>query len=296
MISRQNIPARGYIPQKRAVNRTVPAQQGRATGSRRPDDEAPGIQPENTGAGLTMAPGQTVIPEKRVKGNFAGNTIEPRTLITEPREAPVKMGGREIKTSPNLADRRKMPSEREKDREKPAAASRILSPAPENIFTVRNRLDDAQNLAALKNRESVKYNRREYSEKVKSQPAAASDAMAAFTEAPDGVYAGNRSRYSAMAERPGPAETGRQMNIVRQPDAAEIVTGYMPDSLPGRNLERDIARKADGLSQNIRVTIGRVEIQAVQEQERRASRPVSGSRKPAISLDAYLKARNEEKR
>jgi len=92
------------------------------------------------------------------------------------------------------------------------------------------------------------------------------------------------------------AKPGRQGNQSAQQFTVENIVKYAPDRLPGRTAERALPRNESPPSPDIRVTIGRVEIRAVQPPERQAKRLPSAPRKPAVSLDAYLKGRNEEKR
>ena len=95
--------------------------------------------------------------------------------------------------------------------------------------------------------------------------------------------------------REEPAESNRPINSDRQQFTAEN-TKHAPDRPLGRTAERVAFESESVPSTNIRVTIGRVEIRAVQQQERQAARPTSVPRKPAVSLDAYLKRRDEERR
>jgi hypothetical protein len=79
--------------------------------------------------------------------------------------------------------------------------------------------------------------------------------------------------FPRKLETEGPAEPTRQVNLARQ---------YRPEEASP--------------SMNIRVTIGRVEIKAVQQSEPEIQRTPSVPVAPAISLDAYLKSRDEEAR
>ena len=91
-------------------------------------------------------------------------------------------------------------------------------------------------------------------------------------------------------------ESSRQKNPGRQQFTAENLVKHTPDGLSERTAER-VSLGSGGLSStNIRVTIGRVEIRAVQQQEHQAARPTPAPRRPAVSLDDYLKRRDEEKR
>ncbi len=104
------------------------------------------------------------------------------------------------------------------------------------------------------------------------------------------------SQNMVIMEREESTITSRQEYPGRWQSEAENVAKFAPDNLSGRHAERSSFGNENPPSTNIRVTIGRVEIRAVQPPERQAARPASASRKPAVTLDAYLKARNEEKR
>ena len=104
------------------------------------------------------------------------------------------------------------------------------------------------------------------------------------------------SQDMVISSREESAKPGRQGNQSAQQFTVENIVKYAPDRLPGRTAERALPRNESPPSPDIRVTIGRVEIRAVQQPERQAKRLPSAPRKPAVSLDAYLKGRNEEKR
>ena len=104
------------------------------------------------------------------------------------------------------------------------------------------------------------------------------------------------SRDLVTLEREGSVESSRQKNLGRQQFTAENVIKHTPDSLSVRAAERASLGSENTPSSNIQVTIGRVEIRAVQQPEHQSARPTSAPRRPAVSLDAYLKRRDEERR
>ena len=99
-----------------------------------------------------------------------------------------------------------------------------------------------------------------------------------------------------ISRREESAKPGLQGNHGEQQSTVENLVKYTPDISPARTVERALPRNESPPSPDIHVTIGRVEIRAVQQPERKAKRIPSAPRKPVVSLDAYLKGRNEEKR
>lgn len=93
-------------------------------------------------------------------------------------------------------------------------------------------------------------------------------------------------------------ETEEREEMIQQ---VNLVQRYKPEvnlrpserMIPDRAEVRSALEQESGSSMNIRVTIGRVEIKAVQQPERQTQHTTSIPKRPAVSLDAYLKGRDE---
>lgn len=99
----------------------------------------------------------------------------------------------------------------------------------------------------------------------------------------------------------------RERELVREEDMirkANLVRHYEPQAKVAQNEPATHVTVEEGrrgelssdASTNIRVTIERVEIKGVQETARQIQQTSVGPKGPAVTLDDYLKRRNEEKR
>lgn len=104
------------------------------------------------------------------------------------------------------------------------------------------------------------------------------------------------SQNLVTLEREESVESNRRKNPGRQQFTAENVIKHAPDRSLERTAERVAFESESTPSTNIRVTIGRVEIRAIQPPERQAIRTPAVPKGPAVSLDTYLNGRDKEKR
>jgi hypothetical protein len=211
-------------------------------------------------------------PRNRVQGKSQVNIPESQTLVPEQPEVLVQTAGRVKSVYPDVSIKREKRTGKEGAYLKTAAAHTPMPVPLENSPSTSDVTPAlSPDLVLLKNNEPLESNRQGYDVRQKS----AAEAAVIYEE---------------------PLESNRQRYAVKQSSAVEAAAKFAPEKSPGRSIAEVTPGGEGAPPPNIRVTIGRVEIRAVQEPQRQAARPVSSPRKPAVSLDAYLKARNKEKR